>query len=197
MKEWTLIGIPLVISAVPHLARATEEAHAARSRNDNTELNKDDVTSSIRPTRAEQIAKSEYIPKQLDTETEEQGYDFMLKIYRHNLPTIMQTWGAHQADFEWLEKRVIYGLHLSDHSILNEIEAEVVTLSSIMAQGLRQPTLWHIRGLMRLGISAEDTEKVCDVVKEVAKWAGKTGTEDWIKASEVDVEMEETKVGGI
>jgi hypothetical protein len=197
MKEWTLIGIPLVISAVPHLAKATEEAHAARTRNDHTGPIKDEVTSSFNLTRAEQMAKSEYMPKQLNSETEEQGYKFMLKIYKHNLPTIMQTWGPHQVDFEWLEKRVIYGLHLSDHTILNEIEAELVTLSSIMAQGLRQPTLWHIRGLMRLGISADDTEKVCDVVKEVAKWVGKVGTENWIKASEVEVEMEDTKVGGL
>jgi hypothetical protein len=190
MKEWTLVGIPLVISAVPHLAKATLEAHVALGQHDQTGPN-ESSTSSLLSTRAKQTAESAYVLKELDTKTEEQGYSFMKTLYKHNLPTIMQTWGEHQVDFEWLEKRIIYGLFLSDHSILNEIETEVVTLSSIMAQGLRVPTLWHIRGLMRMGISMEDTERVCNVVKDVAKWAGKMGTEDWIKASEVDVEIED------
>jgi hypothetical protein len=196
MKEWTLVGIPLVISAVPHLANATLEAHVARTRHDQT-IPSTSNSNLLLSTRGEQVARSTYTSKTLDTEIEEQGYAFMKTIYRHNLPKIMQTWGDHQIDFEWLEKRIIYGLFLSDHSILNEIEAELVTLSSIMAQGLRQPTLWHIRGLMRMGISMEDAERVCDVVKDVAKWTGKIGTEDWIKASEVDVEKDAKDVGGV
>jgi hypothetical protein len=176
MKEWTLIGIPLVISAVPHLAKATAHAHAA-------------VMSDM-PCRQVQEEKSHYIPKSTDLQTEHQGYAFMNEIYLHNLPSIMSTWGAHQIDFEWLEKRVIYGLFLSDHSVLSPLEAELVTLSSIMVSGLRAPTLWHVRGLMRMGISEKDAEGVCDVVKKVAKWAGKEGTEGWIRAAEVDPELE-------
>jgi hypothetical protein len=193
MKEWTLIGIPLVISAVPHLAKATMEAHEAFNLQNQVKRIQSN-TFSICSNKTKQDEESAYQSKNLDVETEEQGYAFMKTIYKHNLPKIMRTWGTHQADFEWLEKRIIYGLFLSDHSTLNQFEAELVTLSSIMAQGLRQPTMWHIRGLMRMGISMEDTEMVCDIVKDVAKWAGKIGTEDWIKASEVDVEKEEEGV---
>lgn len=175
MKEWTLIGIPLVISAVPHLAKATAHAHAA--------------VGSEPPSRQVQEENSHYSPKSIELQTENQGYGFMQQIYLHNLPTIMSTWGPHQLDFEWLEKRVIYGLFLSDHSILTELEAELVTLSSIMVSGLRPPTMWHVRGLMRLGIGVADVESVCDVVKKVAKWAGKIGTEGWIRAEEVDPEL--------
>jgi hypothetical protein len=196
MKQWTLIGIPLVISAVPHLAKATMEALAVHTSSNQANTDVDDETSSSLPTIAKQMEDSTYSPKLLDATTEEHGYAFMKTIYRHNLPVIMKTWGHHQADFEWLEKRIIYGLFLSDHSILSSIEAELVTLSSIMAQGLRQPSLWHVRGLMRMGVSMEDTESVCDVVKEVAKWAGKSGTDEWIKASEVDVEMDVKNVDG-
>lgn len=175
MKEWTLIGIPLVISAVPHLAKATAHAYA--------------TAGSDVPSRQLQETESHYSPKSTDLQTEHQGYAFMNQIYLHNLPSIMSTWGSHQIDFEWLEKRVIYGLFLSDHSILTPLEAELVTLSSIMVSGLRPPTLWHVRGLMRMGVSQEDTESVCNVVKKVAEWAGKQGTDGWIRAEEVDPEL--------
>ncbi len=53
-----------------------------------------------------------------------------------------------------------------------------------MCQGLRAPTIWHMRGLRRLGISAADVESVERSVEHVAKWAGKE-TEGWPRVDDV------------
>lgn len=184
MKLWTLIGIPLVISAVPQLSKANTDARKLLGSTNGDKMQLEEHSKEKGSTES-----SIHIPKTLDSALEAQGDAFMQKIYLHNLPMITRTWGLLESDFLWLEKRIIYGLFLSDHSVLSMIEAELVTLCGILAQGLRQPAMWHVRGLMRLGVSMEDTEGVCDVVKMVAKWAGKEGTERWIRADEVDPEF--------
>jgi len=60
----------------------------------------------------------------------------------------------------WITKEITYGLYLSDHSILNDVETELVVLSGIMIQNLRSETHWHLRGTRRVGASREDVEKV-------------------------------------
>lgn len=91
-------------------------------------------------------------------EVSQRGTTFMQTLYAQNLTSLFSTWGSHREDFEYLEKNIIYGLYLSDHGVLSPIEAEVVILTAIMCQGLKAPTIWHLRGLRRLGISAEDVE---------------------------------------
>ncbi|KAL9100085.1 MAG: hypothetical protein Q9163_004493 [Psora crenata] len=66
---------------------------------------------------------------------------------------------AHK-DFAWISKNITYGLYLSDHSILNAIDTEVVVLSGIVVQNLKRESAWHLRGLRRVGVSMEDTEKI-------------------------------------
>lgn len=94
-----------------------------------------------------------------------------------NLEPIFSTWGSHRPDFEWLEKQVIYGLMLSDHSVLSDVETELVVVPAIMCQDLASPTVWHLRGTRRLGVSAEDVDAVRDAVALVGKWAGKDTTQ--------------------
>lgn len=72
-----------------------------------------------------------------------------------------------------MEKAVIYGLFLSDHEILSPVESELVTLSAIMCQGWSAPTIWHLRGLRRVGVSETDVELVQQAIEIVAKWSGK------------------------
>lgn len=57
-----------------------------------------------------------------------------------------------------------------------------------MCQGLRAPTLWHLRGLRRLGVSAEEVETVQEGVEAVARWAGR-GTEGWARVADVEGEV--------
>jgi hypothetical protein len=60
----------------------------------------------------------------------------------------------------WISSEITYGLYLSDHSILNGIETELVVLSGIMIQNLKSETAWHLRGSRRVGMSMEDVEMV-------------------------------------
>ncbi|KAF2401605.1 hypothetical protein EJ06DRAFT_352207 [Trichodelitschia bisporula] len=123
MKLWTIIGIPPVISAVPHLAR-------------------------VSPSPSE-TAESMYTPLTLDA-VESRGRGFMQTLYQHNLAQSTGTWGVHEPDFLWLEERVIYGLFLADHSLLGQVETSVVVLAAMMCSGLLAPAEWHVRGMRRL-----------------------------------------------
>ena len=58
----------------------------------------------------------------------------------------------------WISTNITYGLYLSDHSILNDIETEIVVLSGIMIQNLKRETGWHLRGTRRIGVSCTDVE---------------------------------------
>ena len=60
----------------------------------------------------------------------------------------------------WITRNITYGLYLSDHSILDGIDTELVVLSGIMIQNLRHETSWHLRGIRRLGVSSDDVELV-------------------------------------
>ena len=75
-------------------------------------------------------------------------------------------------------------MFLADHHVLSAIEAELVILTAIMCQGIRKPTLWHLRGLRRLGVSAADVEAVEIAVERLAKWAGKD-THMWPRIDDV------------
>lgn len=75
-------------------------------------------------------------------------------------------------------------MFLSDHSVLSPIEAELVTLTAIMCQGLRAPTLWHLRGLRRLDVSAAIVEKVEIAIEQIAQWAGKE-TGAWPRVDDI------------
>jgi hypothetical protein len=60
----------------------------------------------------------------------------------------------------WISREITYGLYLSDHTILNDIETELVVLAGIMIQNLHHETAWHLRGARRVGMSTEDVEAV-------------------------------------
>lgn len=94
------------------------------------------------------------------------GKGFLDVIYQHHLPAIMAQFSAHK-DFTWVEEDIIYGLFLSDHSILNAIETELVVLPAIMIQNLPLETAWHFRGARRVGISKDNVELVQQCVGEV------------------------------
>lgn len=78
----------------------------------------------------------------------------MLKRANHNLTA-------------WLSIEITYGLYLSDHSILDGVETELVVLSGIMIQNLPRETGWHLRGTRRIGVSHEDVETIQQCVSFV------------------------------
>ena len=64
----------------------------------------------------------------------------------------------------WLSVEITYGLYLSDHSILDGIDTELVVLSGIMIQNLARETGWHLRGTRRIGVGYEDVERIQECV---------------------------------
>jgi hypothetical protein len=65
-----------------------------------------------------------------------------------------------RAKTAWLSTEITYGLYLSDHSILDAVDTELVVLGGIMMQNLPRETGWHLRGTRRIGVSFEDVEVV-------------------------------------
>ena len=152
MKIWPVTGIPTVITAVSHLAAAEHEAGAVEP-----------------PPLDMQRAQSHYLPKDIGPGTAAEGDAFIHAVYRHHLEPIMAAWGAHRADFDWLQKRVIYGLFLSDHAILDPKETLMLTMTAMLCQELKPPAFWHVRGLRRMGVSREATYIVMQSVRDVIK----------------------------
>lgn len=109
---------------------------------------------------------------------------FLQTLYQQDLSPIFSSLGTHRADFEYLERNIIYGLYLSDHEVLSAVEAEVVILTAIMCQGLRSPTIWHLKGLRRLGITAEQVEALEGAIEKIAEWAGRE-TSHWPRIADV------------
>lgn len=112
----------------------------------------------------------------------------MQTLYKENLAPIFTSLGSNGPLVEWLDRSLIYGLFLADHRVLSPVESELVILTCIMCQGLRAPTMWHMRGLRRLGVSEEDAEAVQSAVEAVARWAGRS-VEGWARVRDVRDEV--------
>lgn len=150
-------------------------------------------------------ARSDKLPtargqQQSNATLSQRGETFMNSLYKHNLDPILSKFGSHRPAFEWLQKSIIYGLFLSDHTelsdraVLNAVETELITLSAIMCRQSegegsgRSPTMWHMRGSRRIGIEREDLEKVLRCVEMVAEWARKD-TAGWVQVEDVEGEI--------
>ncbi|KAK0507110.1 hypothetical protein JMJ35_010568 [Cladonia borealis] len=97
------------------------------------------------------------------------GAAWLDTIYKHNRTNTMKPMESHK-DFAWITRNITYGLYLSDHSILDGVDTELVVLSGIMIQNLRHETAWHLRGLRRVGVSSEDVELVQQCIEMVAEF---------------------------
>ncbi|KMU90701.1 hypothetical protein CIHG_08513 [Coccidioides immitis H538.4] len=99
------------------------------------------------------------------------GKAWLDRIYKHNILSINDALASHK-DFAWISYEITYGLYLSDHSVIDDVETELVVLSGIMIQNLRSETHWHLRGTRRVGVSMEDVEKVHQCIELVAELRG-------------------------
>ncbi|KAF2194918.1 hypothetical protein K469DRAFT_698481 [Zopfia rhizophila CBS 207.26] len=106
-----------------------------------------------------------------DEVNRQRGFAWQDRIYKHNQAKIDEILSS-QKDFDWLSKNITYGLYLSDHTILNDIETELVVLAGIMIQNLPRETAWHLRGTRRIGVSKEDVESIQQCIELVAKFCG-------------------------
>lgn len=90
----------------------------------------------------------------------DRGLDTIHSIYGQELlhNKIFPMWGLHTRDIQFMELFTVYGLYLSDHSVMSAYETELVVFVTISCLGLGQgPALWHLRGLGRiLGARGDD-----------------------------------------
>ena len=100
------------------------------------------------------------------------GTERIQSIYQQNLSPIFSSWGSHRADMEYVERSIIYGLFLSDLTVLDSVEAQIVVLVAILCTGYGAPSIWHLRGLRRLGLGEDQVDAVRNAVARVAKWSG-------------------------
>ncbi|KAK5116710.1 hypothetical protein LTR62_007384 [Meristemomyces frigidus] len=98
-------------------------------------------------------------------ENQQRGREWLAQIYRHNDTQTQEMMAAHK-DLRWLSVEITYGLYLSDHSILDGIDTELVVLAGIMMQNLARETGWHLRGMRRIGVSLDDVEAVQQCVSK-------------------------------
>ncbi|KAF2824722.1 hypothetical protein CC86DRAFT_296133 [Ophiobolus disseminans] len=106
---------------------------------------------------------------QCDEANAKRGFEWQDRLYKHNQQNIDNVL-ASQRDFDWTSKQITYGLYLSDHSILNDVETELTVLSGIMIQNLPRETAWHLRGTRRIGVSSEDVETIQQCIELVASF---------------------------
>jgi hypothetical protein len=74
---------------------------------------------------------------------------------------------------------------LADLSVLGPVENELFILSSVMGQGAYYTTLFHLKGLRRIGINASDAESIQHVIEIVAQHQDKD-TSSWPRFKEVE-----------
>ena len=72
----------------------------------------------------------------------------------------------------WLSEEITYGLYLSDQTILDGVDTELVVLVGIMMQNLARETGWHLRGMRRVGASSEDVETIQQCVSVFVSTCG-------------------------
>ena len=104
----------------------------------------------------------------------------------------MESWGSMRPDFVWLAENIIYGMFLSEDSILTTIETGLMSYAAISAQDLPGPTKRHMKGLRRFGVSREELRAVVECAKLMMAWVGRD-LEDWIEVKDIGEEEDDHK----
>ncbi|KAM3548311.1 hypothetical protein MY1884_009235 [Beauveria asiatica] len=106
-----------------------------------------------------------------DKENHERAVQHLDAIFRGAQDSNHAACGAHR-DFEWASIEISYGLFLSDHSVLDMTESELVILPAIMCQDLKGPTDWHLKGCLRLGLTRQEVAAVQKVIERILAHGG-------------------------
>ncbi|CAO1636852.1 unnamed protein product [Jaminaea pallidilutea] len=101
----------------------------------------------------------------------ERGEGQLRAVYRHNFPDIAARMGTEMDDLKMLTLPINYGLLLSETTVLDFAETELVILASLIPQAMRKETLWHLRGCLRAGWHPDAVESVRRVSMAISEWA--------------------------
>lgn len=97
---------------------------------------------------------------------------------------IMASCGSFSADFTWASDNIIYGMFLSDESVINRQETSLMTFSCMCCMGLQGTSKRHLIGLRNHGVSDEDISAVISSAKRIAEWAGQD-TSEWVTVKDL------------
>lgn len=97
---------------------------------------------------------------------------------------IMASCGSFSADFTWASDNIIYGMFLSDESVINRQETSLMTFSCMCCMGLQGTSKRHLIGLRNHGVSDEDISTVISSAKRIAEWAGQD-TSEWVTVKDL------------
>ncbi|KAK6500508.1 hypothetical protein TWF481_010852 [Arthrobotrys musiformis] len=106
-----------------------------------------------------------------DSQNLENGMNWLKTIYRGDTAIIDKSFRGHE-DFRWVSYNITYGLYLSDQSILDGWDSELVVMCGLLIQNLSTVTAFHLKGFRRLGVSNEDVEAVHVCCEKVARLCG-------------------------
>lgn len=156
LKVWTIVGFPRVAIAVRTVAAAEIRAgeQCGESMDKITGLN---ILKFVR-----------------DWESMTQrGEEYLCSLYQPNLEAVFFSWGRHTDDFSFIDVvNIVYGMFLSNTSVLDAVTTSVIILSGIICQRLRGPTIWHLRDLRRLELEVEEMDRVQEAILIVSEWCG-------------------------
>lgn len=95
------------------------------------------------------------------------GLRTMNAIYGSSLlPKVFESFGSHKEDISFHEIFAIYGIYLSDYTVLDPIQTEAVVYAAISSLGLGGPGNWHLRGMGRM-LGAHDQDTQSDEAKQI------------------------------
>ncbi|KAF8318677.1 hypothetical protein DL93DRAFT_2075546 [Clavulina sp. PMI_390] len=102
--------------------------------------------------------------------------------------------GAGMKEIRWMSENITYGLFLGPVSEadprypLSFPETEMVVLSCLVAQRAKREVLWHLRGCLRSGMSAEEVEALQTAIEIVAEEVGTDVRSDMPRVGDVEEE---------
>ncbi|KAJ6263959.1 hypothetical protein Dda_0096 [Drechslerella dactyloides] len=108
---------------------------------------------------------------QADQATLTRAKDWMSRIYQSDMSNIDQKFVAHK-DFGFMAWNILYGFYLSDHTILDAIDTEIVTACNVLIQNYGFGAVFHFKGMRKLGISIDDIEAIQACCRKIASFGG-------------------------
>lgn len=119
---------------------------------------------------------------QFTPEIRDRGIGLLRRMYGgitpQDMASVHTNLGQHFEDFDWLATNLAYGMFLSDNRMLGPVETELVILSGMMCEGVRNAQVMHLKGIMGLGVKREVVGKVLGILRVVAENLG-SNTADW------------------
>ncbi|KAJ5288939.1 hypothetical protein N7478_001969 [Penicillium angulare] len=187
LKQWVVIGIPKVITAVFSLAQIEklEDADLSFTRYSiNSPLKMKYDTQKGKENKNFNLTSSRE-GVTISPEINARGRELCYSLYgEEGYNSIMASCGSFSADFTWASDNIIYGMFLSDESIINRVETSLMAISCMQCMGLQGTSKRHLNGLKNHGVSDEDIGAVISSARRIADWAG-LDTAEWVTVNDL------------